>query len=380
MSALVRRAARVLATLVLAGVGIASMSAPAAASTSSPCRQSAAHVAVVIDFGGGNVSTACVPIADGSTGIDVLNARAAQLGVAGPRFNPVNGLLCGIDGYPATGCAERTATGYAYWSYWNGDSGSWTYSNVGPASRRMHEGTVEGWRFQSGTGASTDRPPSAAASFAAICPPATTTTTAAPTTQPPPTTQATTAPTTRATTATTAVTTSPRPTGTAATTSPGLSNGTIAPNQIGTATTSPGQATNELTTVTDPATGEVLGTVLAASPAGSSGASGAQPSGASGTRTQSKPTGASGSSGPSGAIAAKRSGNGTTTTRREDSDESAAPRGDSLDTAGQSAPSGSGAVGPLLALLGVALAAGGAYWLVIRRQKRGDSTTPPPVS
>lgn len=108
----------------------------------------------------------CVVVARGANGIVALNARAARLGVPPVRLNN-GGLLCAIGGLPAPpACGEIGATGPQYWAYWlpNG-TGGWSYAPVGPASRSMQEGTVEGWRWVPGGGATT---PVHSSSFAAL--------------------------------------------------------------------------------------------------------------------------------------------------------------------------------------------------------------------
>lgn len=60
------------------------------------------------------------------------------------------------------------AATYRYWSYWIGDSGAWSFSNVGPAFRIPADGAVEGWRF-SEAGVSGDTPPTFAPSFDEVC-------------------------------------------------------------------------------------------------------------------------------------------------------------------------------------------------------------------
>jgi hypothetical protein len=93
----------------------------------------------------------CVVVAQGSSGLTALNARAVRLGVPSVRLDG-SGLLCAIGGLPvAPACGEVGPSGPQYWSYWlpNG-SGGWTYAPVGPASRSMQEGTVEGWRWVPG--------------------------------------------------------------------------------------------------------------------------------------------------------------------------------------------------------------------------------------
>jgi hypothetical protein len=119
------------------------------------------RVAIVVDPGpggpGGPAAT-CLVVARGTTGAQLLVERAAALGVARPRYAD-SGLLCAFDGYPATGCGERTADGYRYWAYFSGTSGSWVYGSGNPFLRRLADGDVEGWRFVDGTGTGQDPPP-----------------------------------------------------------------------------------------------------------------------------------------------------------------------------------------------------------------------------
>jgi hypothetical protein len=110
------------------------------------------RVAVVVDgsaLGSSAPPVVCVVVNQGANGIAALNARAARIGAPAPRFNS-SGLLCAIDGVPlAPACGNLGPNGYEYWSYWIGGS-TWTYAPVGPASRSMQDGTVEGWRFLPG--------------------------------------------------------------------------------------------------------------------------------------------------------------------------------------------------------------------------------------
>jgi hypothetical protein len=182
------------------------MSGPAAAATSNmvivhharecaSVRQAQAGtivVPVVVDTGGpsdvGRVS--CVTVPTGSNGAQVLTARAKLLGEPAPRY-AVSGLLCAIDGYPATGCGLATGGHYAYWAYYHGGS-SWSYASVGPASWPVTAGDVEGWRFEpDGSATPSDPPPRSPSDAATLCPasgPPTTTTTTTPTGPPPSTT------------------------------------------------------------------------------------------------------------------------------------------------------------------------------------------------
>jgi len=141
--------------------------------------QSVVAVPVVVDPGDladapGGPETLCLTLPAGATGRDVLIERARVLGRPAPRWDP-NGLLCAIDGYPASGCGERTPQGYRYWAYSLGSRntpGVWWFASLGPASHRAKADVVEGWRFVEGVGNATDPPPRGPATPAAICAPA----------------------------------------------------------------------------------------------------------------------------------------------------------------------------------------------------------------
>jgi hypothetical protein len=130
------------------------------------------YVAFVVDFGQGSgspqVVSGCVKVPSGQNGYAALADFAQQLNWPAPSYNSA-GLLCTIDGYGASVCGQVVGSGYNYWSYWHGDSGTWAYSSTG-ASRTMQTGEVEGWRFQNpGSGNPSDPAPAAGASFSSIC-------------------------------------------------------------------------------------------------------------------------------------------------------------------------------------------------------------------
>jgi hypothetical protein len=140
----------------------------------------ASHAGLVVDFGtvadvagrpATRVQSTCVSFTSGDErGTDVLQAAGYEL-----RFNSV-GLLCAIDGYPASGCGSPNGNGFQYWSYWHGGS-SWTYAQTGPAFYRVSNGGVEGWRFVEGSDSAAEGVPGAAA--AGPCPVSSPTTTVA---------------------------------------------------------------------------------------------------------------------------------------------------------------------------------------------------------
>jgi hypothetical protein len=145
---------------VVPGGGSAVAPAEAATRCGGPVAEGQIRVAIVVDPGpgAGGPSATCLVVARGTTGSQLLAERAAALGVARPRYAD-SGLLCAFDGYPATGCGERTADGYRYWAYFSGTSGSWVYGSGNPFLRRLADGDVEGWRFVDGTGTGQDPPP-----------------------------------------------------------------------------------------------------------------------------------------------------------------------------------------------------------------------------
>lgn len=156
------------------------LAAPAACAA--PASEGTIAVAVAVDPGGvsgmaGGPETMCVTVPVGASGADVLAARARALGRPVPRYNSA-GLLCAIDGQPATGCGERVDGAYRYWAYFLG-TGGWTYAGTGPALRRASATQLEGWRFVAGAGNATDPPPRTTATPSAVCPPPAPPTTAA---------------------------------------------------------------------------------------------------------------------------------------------------------------------------------------------------------
>ena len=153
------------------------------------CAADENRFAIMVDFGdapgapSGNTVT-CVPVDGDDTAADALVTRARMLGRPVPRYNNA-GLLCSLDGFPESGCGERTEAGYRYWSYWFGGE-AWSYASTGPAFHRAKPGGAVGWRFQpTGAANATDPPPRASARFTDLCP-AAATSAAPPTTAPPP--------------------------------------------------------------------------------------------------------------------------------------------------------------------------------------------------
>lgn len=105
----------------------------------------AAGVSVVVDFGGlgGGVQTGCAP-GDPTSGLAAL--QSAGFGYSFVPNRP--GFVCRVNSLPDP-C--NGAPAHAYWSYWYAPAGgTWTYSNLGAASRDPAPGSAEGWAFGDG--------------------------------------------------------------------------------------------------------------------------------------------------------------------------------------------------------------------------------------
>jgi len=149
--------------LVSISLGLSVITAAGASASSGPCPApilGQARVVVVVDDGEGGPDHAvvtCVIVPRGAKGSQVLAARAAQLGTSAPG-HAGSGLLCTIDSFPASQCAE-TGSG-SYWANFSGTAGIWNYSTYNPFIRRVCDGDVEGWRYVvRGSGAAGDAQP-----------------------------------------------------------------------------------------------------------------------------------------------------------------------------------------------------------------------------
>lgn len=130
-------------------VGLANTAS--AASCSGPISDGEIRVVLVVDSSdlGGSSSATCLVVPAGTTGSQLLARRGNELGIGSPRYGS-SGLLCAIDGLPATGCGDRNSGGYGYWAYFFDGGGNWTYGSNNPFSKRLTDGAIEGWRFVTG--------------------------------------------------------------------------------------------------------------------------------------------------------------------------------------------------------------------------------------
>lgn len=175
-----------LMTATIAAATWVAATAPAVGAATECARVSGRVVVAVVVDDGKTVNTTCVDVEQGDSSAVALRRRAEKLGVPAPRYD-ASGLMCAIDGYPATGCGEPDGSGaYLYWSYWWGGDGGWRYASSGPASHKVTDGSVEGWRFIRGRGTGTENAPRADATFRWAVPATTPGATHAPTSSPPP--------------------------------------------------------------------------------------------------------------------------------------------------------------------------------------------------
>jgi hypothetical protein len=142
------------------------------------------RAALLIQYGEGEVWTACVPFEEPEiTGLELL--LRAGLEVVSSGSSGMGSMVCKIG---QRGCDDPTrclceckGAACVYWSYWHQVDGAWRYSNVGASSYRVRPGAVEAWVWGPGSIAEAPQPPPIA--FDQICLPPT----ATPTATPPPT-------------------------------------------------------------------------------------------------------------------------------------------------------------------------------------------------
>lgn len=160
--------------LVSVGLFVGVLAAEAAPAVASGASGQVCMGVVVDDGSGGAPSPQGAQVSPGTTDLEALST----VGDTATQNN--SGLVCAINGYPANGlqsCTNVAGGQYYYWSYWQGDpySNTWTYSQVGPSSHAVNQGQtyVEGWRYQNPGPDNASAPKPAitpAAAFAAACP------------------------------------------------------------------------------------------------------------------------------------------------------------------------------------------------------------------
>jgi hypothetical protein len=134
----------VAATLAAGSLALVAVPIDPAAASGQVC------MGVVIDDGNGSApTTQAAQVAPGTSDLDAMSSVGDSVGENNA------GLVCAIDNYPANGvqnCLGTSGSLYYYWSYWEGDpyTDTWTYANIGPAEHAVGTGQtyVAGWRYQ----------------------------------------------------------------------------------------------------------------------------------------------------------------------------------------------------------------------------------------
>lgn len=121
-----------------------------------PAAADAGKAGIVVQFPDGAVRTACVEFAEAEmTGYDLL--QRASFASTSQQSAEFGAAICSIEGigcsYPAESCFCRCPGNgqCTYWSYWTLDEAAqWVYASVGASSRRVRDGSVDGWMFGDG--------------------------------------------------------------------------------------------------------------------------------------------------------------------------------------------------------------------------------------
>lgn len=127
------------------------------------------RVALVVDYGDGEVATRCVSFPEETiSGYEALQRSDLPFET---EIQAGGAAVCSIDGRgcPADDCFCSCPGGVdcVYWSYWHQIEGEWRYSVGGSGLYRVSDGAVEGWVW--GPGSVTQAPPPPAVSFSEIC-------------------------------------------------------------------------------------------------------------------------------------------------------------------------------------------------------------------
>ncbi len=127
------------------------------------------RVALVVDYGDGEVATRCVSFPEESiTGYEALQRSGLPFET---EIQAGGAAVCRIDGRgcPADDCFCACPGGAdcVYWSYWHQIDGEWRYSVGGSGLYRVSDGAVEGWVW--GLGSVTQAPPPPDVSFDEVC-------------------------------------------------------------------------------------------------------------------------------------------------------------------------------------------------------------------
>jgi len=117
------------------------------------------RVALVVDHGGGSVTTQCIEFSeDKISGLEVLERSGLDLNI--DAGGGMGGSVCRIDNegctYPGEDCFCQCQNNNSctFWIYWHLINGDWKFSGLGSANYLVGDGDVEGWKW--GIGSPTD--------------------------------------------------------------------------------------------------------------------------------------------------------------------------------------------------------------------------------
>ena len=163
MTAIARRS-RVILALALWGIVVGVVGAIVGANETAG--QGLNHAGLMIVFPDGRVESRCIEFSDDSiSGAELLERSGLPVVFSG--FGGLGAGVCRIDD---VGCSDPgdcycqcRGGDCHYWTYYALVDGEWRFQNVGPSTKRVHDGDVQAWVWGNGR----TRPPPA--EFAAMC-------------------------------------------------------------------------------------------------------------------------------------------------------------------------------------------------------------------
>jgi hypothetical protein len=140
--------------------------APMLVAPAPACATSGESAALVVDTGG-RATRYCVAMDEARlNGIELIQLAAQQYGLD-YRLGYGGAAVCRLDHVGIEG-GECFTDSDAFWGYWRGTGGGWSWSSTGAASTVVEPGDVEGWSWGTGRDGST-HPPPPPTSYASAC-------------------------------------------------------------------------------------------------------------------------------------------------------------------------------------------------------------------
>jgi hypothetical protein len=130
------------------------------------CAAGGDSAALVVDTGG-RATRYCVAMDEARlSGIELIEQAAQQYGLD-YRLGYGGAAVCRLDHVGIEG-GECFTDSDAFWGYWRGTGGGWSWSSTGAASTVVEPGDVEGWSWGTGRDGST-HPSPPATSYTSAC-------------------------------------------------------------------------------------------------------------------------------------------------------------------------------------------------------------------